>query len=263
MRDAMEEVVFLSSLVNWHTVAFSLLANFVGYLVSPYILCRVWKDYNRVKEKAKTHCDFNMRPVTATCGVVSIVLAGKAFFYEKDVEKLQLVGSTPTGIFALDVVLGQFLAEFVYQLWMLGYPGSTRNFLHHLSGIVGSVLSHHYWHKFALYRFTHEVTLPVIMVFAQMHMVEYNTNSTWYKIVARINLFTYFLFRIVVIPFHWLWFSYVIISSQSEWSDVWIAAWPVLFLCHAAVDYVDCYWGCQLMRIYQDLSKSWKGKKEH
>ena len=253
---AMEEAVFLLSLVNWWTVIFSVLANFLGYLISPHILCHLWKNYDRVKQKDK--CDFNMRPSTAICGMILVVLTLRAFLYEEDIQKLQLVGSTSVGSFALDVVMGQFLAEFFYQSWKLGYPGSRRNILHHISGIVGSILSHHYFHKFAMYRFIHEVTLPVTMVFVQMHMAEYGTHRAWYKIVARINLFLFVLFRMAVIPFHWLWFAYVIASSQSEWSDVPIALWPFFFFCNGAIDYVDFYWGWKIIQIYRDVSKSWK-----
>ena len=257
-----EEITFLLSLVNWHTVTVSFLLHVLGYLVSPHLLCHVWKGYDRVKKNTTSLCDFNMRPCTALCGVVSIVLVARVFLYEEDIQRHNLVGSTSMGSFAIDIVLGQFLAEYVYQTWKIGYPGSKKNFLHHLCGIVGSIISHHYCHKFALYRFMHEVTLPVVAVFAQMHMVDYDINTTWYKIVARTNLFMFVVFRILVIPFHWAWFAYVIYSSQSEWSDVWPVAWPVLLLCHAAIDYVNVSWGCQLIHLYHKVSKSWKHKSE-
>lgn len=253
-----DEMTFLLSLVDWHTVTASLVLHLLGYFLSPYLLCRVWKDYDRVKQKASSLCDFNMRPCTALCGVVSIVLVARVFLYEEDIWRLNLVGSTSMGNFAMDIVLGQFLADYVYQTWKLGYPGSKRSILHHLSGIVGSILSHHYCHKFALYRFMHEITLPVVAVFAQMHMVEYDINTTWYKIVAHTNLCMYIVFRMLVIPFHWAWFAYVIYSSQSEWSDVWFVAWPIILLCHAAIDYVNFSWGCQLIQIHRQVSKLWK-----
>lgn len=251
-----EEIRFLLSLVNWKTVTLSFIGNLLSYRLAPYILRLVWKNYHQVKQKDK--CDFNMRLSQALCAVISVALGVKAFFFEEDMRSLQLVGTSRVGSIALDLAIGQFVAEFVYQYLSLGHLGSKQNKLHHVCGIVGAIVSHHYFHKFAVYRFIHEMTQPIIMVFVQMHMVHYNTNSTWYKIVARTNLCTYVCFRMLVIPLHWLWFCSVINSAQSEWPDVWTVAWPLFFLCHAAIDGVDSYWGCKLMRIYRDVSRAWK-----
>ena len=249
------ETFFLLSLVEWRTVFVSLLGNYFIYKFAPYILCHVWKDYHRVKQEEK--CDFNMRLSQAISAVISVVLGVRAFFYEKDMQELKLVGASKVGCIALDLVIGQFLAEFVYHYRSLGNFGSIHNILHHICGIVGAIVSHHYFHQFAVYRFIHEVTQPIIMVFVQMHMVNYDTNSAWYKIVARINLCIYIFFRMVVIPFHWWWFHSVIKSAQSEWSDVWIVAWPLFYLSHAAVDCIDFYWGRKLIQIYRKVSRTW------
>ena len=188
---------------------------------------------------------------TAIAAVLCFAFALKAFISDPDFHQLGIVGSSAAGNSALDILIGHCLSDFLYQRMVDGTFGSIRNKEHHIALICGAAVTHNLFHRLAVYRFIHHITLPFVVVFDLMRKSNYNVSSGLFKYVMRSNLLVYFLFRIVVIPFHWIWYLYVLFTTQKQWSEIWPLAWPVLIACSILIDWVNFKWGMAMIKTYQ------------
>lgn len=180
----------------------------------------------------------------------------KAFIFDPDFHQLGLVDSSIAGNILLDVVIGQYIAELLYQWMVTGTIGSFCHVMHHIVGIIGAVITHKYFHRLAVYRFIHLTILPFRTITDQMKKLNYNGSNGLFKWAMRGYLVTFFLFRVAVIPFHWGWYISAILTSRNEWSEIWSSAWLVFIGSSVFMDVLSILWcGLLVQRNCKEMRK--------
>ena len=222
------------------------------HFIFPYIYKRTWRRYSRLKDFEKCRVDRYFG--TAVTSVLSFVFALKAFISDSDFQQLGLVGSSVAGNVALDIMIGQCISDLLYEKKVEGTFGSIRNVGHHFAVIVVAVVAHNFFHRLIVYRFIHHISFPSLKIYDLMKL-ECDTRGGLFWCAMYVNLGVYFLFRIAVIPFHWVWYIYEIVTSQDEWSAVWLLALLLLIAGSIVIDCLNCMWGWKLMKRYREVMK--------
>lgn len=248
------------SLASVRVIAFTFVGTMSCHLVSPYVHKCTWKKYSRLKDYERCKVDRYLGITAAE--VLCFVFALKAFISDSDFHQLGLVGSSAAGNVALDIMIGQCVSDLLYQRMVEGTFGSIRNVGHHFAAIGGAVVSYYFFHRLAVYRFIHHITHPSIIIYDLMKKLKCDPSGGQFRCVMVVNMCIYFLFRIVVIPLHWAWFIYEIVTSQDEWSEVWLLAWVALIACNIVIDCVNYKWAKGLLKNYREVMDStWEKEK--
>ena len=242
--------------VNWKAVAISGIGTLICHQLAPYVYRRLWRnylcEYNELN--ARDRMDFNERLGTTVLGLVCTSIAGFAFLRDGKLRTLGLVGSTSLGKVALGITIGQFAADMFHSVVICGCKPKRSDVIHHGASVLGAFLAHRYFHTFALYRYIHELTLLLVGIFAQMHMVNFDTKRPAYFWVSTANLIVFTALRLVVIPFHCSWMMWTSLNAPDR-SAVPLLMWPVAILLHLLVDYVNVKWAMRIVQIYNKVRR--------
>lgn len=254
--------VFLGML-SWENVgviAITFVGTMICHLVSPHIYKRTCKTaYCTLPLRER--CKIDRYLGTAITVLLCFAFALKAFAFEPDFHQLTLLGFSASGNAALGIMIGQCLSDFLYEWMVTGTFGSYRNVGHHLAAIFGAGVGFKVGHRLVVYRFIHHISLPSVIIYDVMRKWKCNTRSYLFRSVMSINLFIFFLFRVVVIPFHWVWYFYEIFTWRDEWQKIWLPFW-IVFVGGIVIDYVNVKWAIGLLKIYRETVDSNKERDE-
>ena len=239
-------------------IAFTFVGTMFCHFTSQCIYKRTWKKYHTLS--ALERCKIDRYFGTAVAVVLSFALACKAFFSDPDFHQLSLVGTSAAGNAALCIMIGQCLSDFLYQRMVEGTFGSIRNLGHHFVVIIGAALGFHFFHRMVVYRFIHHISLPFVIIYDLMRKLKFDTSGRLFRFVMYANLFIFFLSRVVVIPFHWAWYIYEIVTWQDEWSEISLFARIIMLAGSVVIDCVNCIWAKGFIKIYQESMDSTRGK---
>ena len=234
------------SLANVGVIMMSFVGTLFCHFISPYIHKRIWRNYGILHGVEK--CEFDSHFGATIAGVLCIIFASVAFISDPHFHQLGLVGSSTAGNVALDIIIGQYIADVIFQWIVTGTYGSKLSMVHHISVIGSAIAAHNFFHRLAVYRFIHLFILPFVTIYEQMVALKYDISSGLFKCVMLINSCVFFLVRMAVIPFHWIWYVHVFVTSRNEWSMIWPLAWPVLIACSILIDCISCIWGGSLLK---------------
>ena len=257
----MQSPVFLG-MFSWENVgviAITFVGTLICHLVSLYVYKRTCKTYCTLPSRER--CQIDRLFGTAIAVVPCFAFALKAFVFDPDFHQLTLLGSSTPGNAALGIMIGQCLSDFLYERMVDGTFGSIRNIGHHLASIVGAGVGFSVFHRLVVYRFIHHISIPLAIIYDAMRKLKCNTKSGLFRCVMNINLFIFFLFRVVVIPFHWAWYFYEVFTWRDEWQEIWPPFWIVL-VSGIVIDCVNFIWAKGLWKIYWETVDSNKERGE-
>ena len=242
------------SLANVGVIVLSFMGTMFCHCISPYIHKRIWRNYGILYGVEK--CKFDRHFANGIAGILCSIFALQAFIFDPDFHQLGLVGSSTAGNAILDITIGQYLAELLYQWMVEGTYESFCHVFHHFVGIVGAAVTHNFFHRLAVYRCIHLIILPFRTITDQMRKLNYNTSNGLFKCLMLVYLFVFFFFRVTVIPFHWYWYFRVIETSKREWSEIWPSAWIVFIGCSVVIDCLSILWGGLLVQRCLEIRKN-------
>ena len=242
--------------VNWKAVGISGIATLVCHLLAPSVYRCVWRNYLREYNglNVRDRMDFDTRLGTTVLGLVCASIAGLAFLRNEKLSTLGLVGSTSLGNVVFAIIIGQFAADVFHGVVICGCKQKWSDVIHHGASVLGAFLAHRYFHTFALYRCIHELTLPLVGIFAQMHMVNFDTKRPMYLWVSTANLIVFTALRSAVIPFHWPWMMWTSLNAPDR-SETPLLVWVVTILVHLLIDYVNVKWTVRIVQIYNKVRR--------
>ena len=220
------------------------------HLICSAVYKGTWRKYRTMT--VVEQCKVDRYCGTAIAAVMCFVFALKAFMFDPDFRQLTLVGSSASGNVVLDIVIGVFLSDFLYEKMVDGTFGSIRNVGFHLAAIGSSAVGYYFFHRLFLYRIIHHISLPLVIICDLMTKLKCDTSSRLFRCVMQVNLFIFFLVRVVVIPFHWAWYIYEIATWRDEWPEIWLLAWIALVASSVVTDYINCIWAKGLMKNYRE-----------
>ena len=240
------------SLANVGIIVMSFAGTMFCHFMAPHIHRRIWRNYGNLCGVDK--CKFDLHFGSTITGMLCFAFALKAFISDPDFHQLGLVGSSAAGNVALDITIGQCIADFLYHKMAANTYGSIRHVGHHIAVISGAVLTHNYFHRLFLSRCIHLVTAPFLMAYDQMNKLNYGARSSLFMFVIHVNWWVFFLFRIAVIPLFWLYCLYMMLSSWNELSEIWLLAVALLIIaCGIAIDCANWKWRAALTKRYNEI----------
>jgi hypothetical protein len=236
--------------INWKVVGIATLANVVWHMLAPVVYRKVWRNHLQQYESLseEDRVDFDSRFSSSLFGIACTSFAGWAYLTDAKLSNMWLVGSSSIGNVALGITIGQFVSVTVYEMVVYRHIPKKYSLLHHVACTIGAITSHHYFHLFALYRYVHELTVPLVGVFAQMRMLDYGHRTATYKAVAVINLPLFTALRLAVIPFHWLWMIRTIMNAPDR-AEVPLYVWLLTISTHIILDVVNSIWALTIIKI--------------
>ena len=245
------------TLVNVGVIVVAFVATLSCHLISPYVCKRTWRRYHELSAFERCKSDRYLGTVVAV--VPCFALGLKAFISDADFHQLSLVGSSTAGNAALGIMIGQLLSDFLYEKKLDGTFGSIRNVGHHLAAIGFAVVGYNFFHRFLVYRIIHLISFPTLIIYDLMRKCD--TKGRLFECVMQVNLLIFFLFRVVVIPFHWGWYIYEIVTGRDEWPEISLLAWIVMFASSVVIDYINCIWAKGLLKNYREETDAAKEKE--
>jgi hypothetical protein len=236
--------------INWKVVGIATLANVVWHMLAPVVYRKVWRNHLQQYESLseEDRVDFDSRFSSSLFGIACTSFAGWAYLTDAKLSNMWLVGSSSIGNVVLGITIGQFVSDTVYEMVVYRRLPKFSVLLHHAACAVGAITSHRYLHLFALYRYVHELTIPLTGVFAQMHMLKYDLRTTTYKAVAVTNLLLFTALRLAVIPAHWFWMIRTIMNAPDR-AEVPLYVWLLTISTHIILDVVNSIWALTIIKI--------------
>ena len=173
----------------------------------------------------------------------------------------RLFSQSPLGFAVMQISLGYFVADFLVCLWYPKLRNDIGSMIHHLAGIIGILLSLSHHGKlmfFIVYRQTAELSTPFVNLFWFLHT--YKLKESWWYMFASIGmLITFFLTRIIVMPWHWYEVVSMIFSPASS-VDNFMPLGYKIWICinYLAFDAVNVYWLNKMIKGAMKLYKKVK-----
>ena len=234
-----------SEIFNIQKMLFAFGLTLCCHWISPYIYRKVWTRYDQIKPKR--WLDFHIRFGQSIAAIYSLYCT-IPIFYNKRFSQLGLTEWTFEGNLWLDFMIGHTIGDLVY-VFMMSKCGQLTNeeIAHHLSVIVGAVIAHRRFHRFAVLRSVHLVCIPIVAVFTQWNMLGYSIHHTLYKVLSTINVVVYTLFRLAITPFFWLLMLYEVFFSVSDAYQVEWWNWVIMVPLCIAIDVTNGYWAVKIV----------------
>ena len=240
--------------INWKAAGIAALVNVGCHMLAPVVYRKVWRNhlhqYESLSEEDRV--DFDSRFSSSLFGIACTSLVGWAYFTDAKLSNMWLVGSSSIGNVALGITIGQFVSGVVYEMVVHRRIPKPHNLFLHVPCVIAAITSHRYLHLFALYRYVHILTFPLMGVFTQMHMLKYDLRTTTYKAVAVTNLLLFTALRLAVIPAHWFWMIRTIMRAPDR-AEVPLYAWLLMIPAHIAIDWANSKWAFKTIKIFQDV----------
>ena len=245
--------------MNWLAIFLSALGNLACHHIAPVVFRVLWRNhivqYNRLPTRKKA--DFDMRLGEIVLGCICVFVVVQAVLYEKELGSLGIVGSTYLGNVALGITIGQFVTDIVYFVFVRGCKLEWVDVFHHGATISGALLTQRYFHVFALYRYIHELTLPLIGIFAQMRALRFDPKRPIYKVVAVSNLFVFVTLRLLVVPFHSIWMMWTVWTATDK-MEVPLFVWIFSISANISIDYVNILWAVMVIKAVRgNWNRDW------
>lgn len=207
------------------------------HVVSPLLSSKFVSSYKSVERKEY----WNTLPGSTLHAFVVIVLAlvviGGGFIDSYVVSKSAL------GFFTLQVSLGYFVGDFVVVLANSQLRKDIGTIAHHISSMLGIFLSLYYeGHMmfFPVFRLIAELSTPFVNL--RWWLQETNTpkSSKWFILAAVGMTVTFFLTRILPIPWQW----YITIGTVTDEASYVVPLKFRIFLCVSMLvfDLLNLYW---------------------
>jgi len=257
----MEEEVFTkdpSSLPYIFTPAF--VVSFIVTLLCPFVVCPLLfpvliPRYNSLGE-TKSH--FN----TLLSSTIHAVIASSLTIYILVFGVLgtnRVFSKSPLGFTLMQISLGYFVADMFVCLQDPLLRKDIGSMFHHLAGIIGIGLGlyHQGWFAFFIvYRIISELSTP----FVNLRWVFYELgppykDSFWYYFASFGMVVTFFLCRILVIPWHW----YEVLVTITHPSALIVPLVLRVWICvnYIMFDVLNLYWFGKMIRGLVKVYRSW------
>lgn len=214
----------LTSPVVFLSFAATLICN---YILSPRLLNFVapHHDFGQKTVNMQSLFSSTIHAIISSAGTVLLLLQG-------DLVEDKVFGVNSTGVILLHVTVGYAFGDIFVCVMDPYLRGVVSNFLHHFATIAGILFTLHngMFLFFTHYRFFSEFSTPFVNWRALLHE-KGNKNSRQYALAAISMTISFFLCRVVVIPWH----SYVMFASllSAEASSV-----PLILKVYTLVNYV-------------------------
>ena len=223
--------------------------------ISPYIYRKVWARYDQIQEK--DWVDFHIRLGQSIAAIYSLYCTIPIIFYNKRFSQLGLTEWTFEGNLWLDFEIGHTASDLVY-MFVTSKSGRLNlgEIAHHLSVIVGAILTHWRFHRFGVLRSVHLISIPITAVFAQWHMLRYSVQDTFYKVLSTINVAVYTLVRLTITPILWILMVNDLFLKPSDAQVEWWSATAMIILC-IVIDAANGFWALKIIGIYRKIKRSW------
>jgi len=257
----MEEDVFTkdpSSLPYIFTPAF--VASFIVTLLCPFVVCPLLfpvliPRYNSLGE-TKSH--FN----TLLSSTIHAVIASSLTIYILAFGVLgtnRVFSKSPLGFTLMQISLGYFVADMFVCLQDPLLRKDIGSMFHHLAGIIGIGLGlyHQGWFAFFIvYRIISELSTP----FVNLRWVFYELgppykDSFWYYFASFGMVVTFFLCRILVIPWHWYEVLVTISHPSALIAPLILRVWTCIN--YIMFDVLNLYWFGKMIRRLVKIYQSW------
>ena len=250
-----------SSLPYIFTPAFA--ASFVVTLLCPFVVCPLMYPVlmPRYSSLGKTKSHFN----TLLSSTIHAVIASSVTMYILAFGVLgtnRVFSKSPLGFTLMQISLGYFVADMFVCLQDPVLRKELSSMFHHLAGIIGIGLGLYYQGWFAffiIYRMISEISTP----FVNLRWVFYELgppykDSFWYYFASFGMIVTFFLCRILVMPWHWYELLVAITCPSALIVPLVLKVW--ICINYIMFDVLNLYWFGKMIRGLVKLYRGWAKK---
>ena len=237
---------------SWHylfTPAF--LMSFIVTLVLPLVLsplaCGILVPQSKnVPANRQTH--FHTLSSSTVHAVVASVLA-VYLLVSGTLGPTHVFSKSSVGFATMQLSLGYFTGDFIVSLLDPVLRSDVGSIIHHLAGITSISIGLVHQGKlmfFIVYRLISELSTPMVNL-RWFHYQLDNKNSCGYSFASLSMMITFFLFRIVPIPWHWIVLIQTLndplcpIVVELQWR-IWIVGIYIVF------DVLNLYWFSKMIK---------------
>lgn len=154
-----------------------------------------------------------------------------------------IITESDFGFLTLQLSLGFFLGDFILVLSSKRLRKDKGAIVHHLvsmAGIFYSLYNHGQFIYFSLYRLATELSTPFVNLRLLLHQIGISKSSTWYIMSAVMMAISFFVVRILPIPWHW----WVLVTMVTDEASLKVSL--IFRICLIAVfvvfDLLNAYW---------------------
>lgn len=220
---------------------------FCRFVLSP-ILASAFIPEDKLKKLGPKKALFHTYLGSLVHAVEAVVLSGYILL-SGEMGKDRIFSVTPNSITAMHITLGFSIADLLICL-LDSHLRSTYSFIIHHSCMVAGIsmgLYHHLYIYFIVYRFLNELSTPFVDWRAVIYEVG-DKNGKWYFVACTGMTFSFFLCRIIVIPWH----SYVLFSDIFS-AEASIVPWYLnvyMIVNYTAFDALNVYWFYKILKAW-------------
>ena len=258
----MQEEVFTkdpSSLPYILTPAF--IASFTVTLLCPFVICPLlfpvlvpgYRSLGRRRNHFDTLLSSTLHAVVASSLTCYILMFGS-------LGTNRVFSKSSLGFTTLQISLGYFVADFFVCLKDPDLRKDIGSLLHHLAGIIGiglGLYNQGLYAFFIIFRLISELSTP----FVNLRWVFYELgppykDSLWYYVVSLGMVVSFFLCRILVLP--WLW--YQLLTTIVDPSSVIVPLVLRVWICinYTIFDVLNVYWFGKMIRGAVKVCRNWQ-----
>ena len=227
------------------SIALVLLCRFV---LSP-ILASALIPEDKLKKLGPKKALFHTYLGSLVHAVEAVIFAGYIIFVSGELGKDRIFSVTPSSLTAMHITLGFSLADLLICL-LDPHLRNTYSFIIHHSCMVAGIfmgLYHQLYIYYIVYRLLGEFSTPFVDLRAVIYEVG-DKNGKWYLFACTGMTFSFFLCRIIVIPWHdYLLFSDIFSTRAS------IVPWYLnlyMIVNYTAFDALNLFW-------FYKIAKAW------
>ena len=210
------------------------------WILSPLLGGKVVPKFKSFKLKDKSY--FKTIPSSTIHAIVTVSLStyilinglmGSNRFFSK----------SQLGFVNMQITLGYFIGDFIVVLFDPHLRNDFPFIVHHIAGIIGLSLGLYLQGKgmfFIVYRMLGETSTPFLNAFYLFRMTD-NKENKWFLFISWAMLITFFIFRIIVIPWHWYEILRAVFHPAApQFIPVFFRFW--LGINYLAFDVLNLFW---------------------
>ena len=225
---------------------------FIAPVLSPIVLPGHYPFWTKYKKDY-----WNSLPMSTIHAFIVTLFALWAILFDQDgtIEN-QVFMKTRIGTVGLQLCSGFFIGDFIVILSSKQLRKDYRFFIHHsvsLMGVwLGLIFSGH-WQLLILFRMLSELSTPFVNMRWLLEEMKVSKQSKWYLICGGCMAITFFLSRIVVIPFLWYFLVKFIVYESSPEAKYHmlplVKVWVVISYC--TLDLLNIYWAKKIAKGFK------------
>ena len=235
MSAALYQAAFgvVQPLFNFYTIFEFLLTLVCGFLIIPAVSAAIVPKYKELDRHKKAYWD-TLPASTFHSIVLSLVTCYLMLFDQLRDE--YIFSQSPIGRALLRFSVGYFCADFILIMLDSKMRRDTLSVVHHILGMFGIWLGIYfdgvamYW---IIYRFITETSTPFVNFLHCMRAVGYPKNSPLFVANSLLLITTFYLCRMVIIPYHWYGLYYYVYTDPSM-----TTIWPVIIQYWTVITFV-------------------------